>query len=367
MTAARIVVFGATGYTGTLLARALVKRGARPVLAGRSKEKLSSLAAQLGGLETHVADVSNPASIQSALRAGDVLVSTVGPFLRWGDAAVSAAIGARAIYLDSTGEPGFIRKVFEHYGPLAHERSSTLLTASGFDWVPGNLASALALTKAGGSAARLEVAYLLNGTSAESGGAQASAAAALIAPSFAYRDGGLTSERTAARALRVTDSNGQSRWVLSAGGTEHLTMPELFPHVRDIEVGLGLYGAASVAVPYVSAALNAGMRVPFLARVIRRAVERSATGSTGGPSDEARAAGSTNVIARACSADRELLHSVSLSGLDGFTFTANFLAWAAIQAASGGVRAAGALGPVQAFGIEALTEGVRQSGLSIAT
>lgn len=217
MTAARIVVFGATGYTGTLLARALVKRGARPVLAGRSKEKLSSLAAQLGGLETHVADVSNPASIQSALRAGDVLVSTVGPFLRWGDAAVSAAIGARAIYLDSTGEPGFIRKVFEHYGPLAHERSSTLLTASGFDWVPGNLASALALTKAGGSAARLEVAYLLNGTSAESGGAQASAAAALIAPSFAYRDGGLTSERTAARALRVTDSNGQSRWVLSAG------------------------------------------------------------------------------------------------------------------------------------------------------
>jgi len=365
MTSARIVIFGATGYTGALLARALVERGARPILAGRSYEKLSLLAAELGHLETHIADVSDPASIREILREGDVLVSTVGPFLRWGDAAISAAIDAGAIYLDSTGEPGFIRKVYEHYGPIASGRSSTLLTAFGFDWVPGNLASALALMQAGQSATRIEVSYLLNGTSAESGGAQASAFAALIAPSFAYKNGQLISEHTAARAIRVKDINGKSRWVLSSGGTEHLTMPKHFPQLKDVEVGLGLYGVSSIAIPCVSTALNASMKVPFLASFIRNLMQRSAVGSTGGPSDEERAAGSTNVIARAYSSDHKLINSVALAGVDGFSFTANFLAWAAIHAATHGVQAKGALGPVQAFGIEALTEGVRQSGLSL--
>ena len=359
---ARIVVFGATGYTGTLVARALVAQGARPVLAGRSRDKLAGLADALGGLETHIADIADPASLRAAIGHGDVLISTVGPFLRWGDAAVEAAIDARATYLDSTGEPAFIRKVFEHYGPQARQQSSALMTAYGFDWVPGNLAATLALSQAGSAATRVEVAYLLNGTSAESGGAEASAAAAIIAPSFAFRQGRLITERTAARARRVRDTSGRPRWILSAGGTEHLTLPEQFPHLRDIEVGLGLYGAMSAVVPYVSATLNAGMRIPAVAGAIRGAMERKANGSSGGPSDEARAAGSTSVIARAWSDSDELLHTTLLTGVDGFSFTANFLAWASIQAA-GGITGTGALGPVQAFGVEALEEGVRESGL----
>ena len=48
-----------------------------------------------------------------------MLVSTVGPFLRWGTPAIGAAIDAGAVYIDSTGEPAFIRRVFEHYGPRA--------------------------------------------------------------------------------------------------------------------------------------------------------------------------------------------------------------------------------------------------------
>ncbi|SMP82409.1 Uncharacterized conserved protein [Serratia sp. CC22-02] len=365
MNAARIVVFGATGYTGTLLAHALVERGARPILAGRSQEKLSLLASQLGNLETHIADVSDPQSIREILREGDVLVSTVGPFLRWGDAAISAAIEAGAIYLDSTGEPGFIQKVFEHYGPLAFKRSTTLLTASGFDWVPGNLASTLALKEAGQSATSLEVSYLLNGTSAESGGAKASAFAALMAPSFAYRGGKLISERTAARAMRVKDIKGKSRWVLSAGGTEHFTMPERFLQLRNVKVGLGLYGSSSVVFPYISATLNALMKTPLLGSFLRNAMQRSMAGSSGGPSEAERASGSTNVIARTYSSDNKLLNSVALSGVDGFTFTANFLAWAAIHAATHGIQDKGALGPVQAFGLETLTEGIRQSGLTL--
>jgi short subunit dehydrogenase-like uncharacterized protein len=67
--AGRIVLFGATGYTGRLTAAALVERGARPVLAGRSIEPLRELGDTLGGLEVGVADVSKPESVRDLVEA----------------------------------------------------------------------------------------------------------------------------------------------------------------------------------------------------------------------------------------------------------------------------------------------------------
>ena len=123
--AGRIVLYGATGYTGELTARALVARGARPVLAGRTASKLERLAAELGGdLETATADVADPASVRGLVEEGDVLITTVGPFARFGEPAVEAAIDAGATYLDSTGEPAFIRRVFERrFGPRLEGRT----------------------------------------------------------------------------------------------------------------------------------------------------------------------------------------------------------------------------------------------------
>ena len=115
--AGRIVVFGATGYTGRLTAEALQARGARAVLAGRDEERLAKLAAALGsGFDVAVADVTEPLAVHALVEAGDVLVATVGPFAKWGDPAAEAAIEKRAHYIDSTGEPQFIRRVFEHHG-----------------------------------------------------------------------------------------------------------------------------------------------------------------------------------------------------------------------------------------------------------
>src|SRR5207248_3231854 len=114
--AGRIVLFGATGYTGRLVADALVERGAAPVLAARSVEKLNEMANKLGGLEHRQADVSDPDSVRAIVERGDVLVSTVGPFQRWGDPALHAAIDGRAAaYIDSTGEASFIWRVFEEF------------------------------------------------------------------------------------------------------------------------------------------------------------------------------------------------------------------------------------------------------------
>ena len=195
----RIVLFGATGYTGELTARALAARGAQPLLVGRSAERVGALAAQLG-LESAVADATAPGgadALAALLARGDVLISTVGPFARWGSPAVRAAIAAGAHYLDSTGEPPFIRTVFERHGPDAGE--SVLLTAMGYDYVPGNLAGALALRAAGADAVRVDVGYFVSGDRAGqfSGGTRASGAGMIAEPAYAFRDGRLVSERTA--------------------------------------------------------------------------------------------------------------------------------------------------------------------------
>src|SRR3954449_12136018 len=144
----RIVLFGATGYTGRLVAEQMVKRGISPLLAARNADRLTAMARELGGLETAVADVARPETVHELVQKGDVLVTTVGPFARWGTPALEAAIGSGAHYLDSTGEPAFIRRVFDREGPRAEVAGSGLLTALGYDWVPGNLAGALALRDA---------------------------------------------------------------------------------------------------------------------------------------------------------------------------------------------------------------------------
>ena len=163
----RIVLFGATGYTGRLTAEAMVERGLRPVLAARGRERLEAMAAELGGLDTAIADVSEPASVGALVERGDVLVSTVGPFARWGGPAAAAASSVGAHYIDSTGEPAFIREVFERYGPAAEQSGSAMLTAFGYDWVPGNLAGGIALRRAGEDAVRVDVGYFFTGKAAD--------------------------------------------------------------------------------------------------------------------------------------------------------------------------------------------------------
>src|SRR3954451_991390 len=197
--AGRIVLFGATGYTRELTARELAGIGARPVLAARSEARVRALAEELGGLEWATADVGRPQSVRALVERGDVLVSCVGPFQRWGAPAVEAAIDAGAHYLDSTGETPFIRRVFEQYGPRAAAAGVGLVTAMGYDWVPGNLAGALALRDAGAGAVRVAIGYFIVGGGGMSGGTRASAAGVFLEPSFAWRGGGGGTGRSGGR------------------------------------------------------------------------------------------------------------------------------------------------------------------------
>lgn len=362
---ARIVLFGATGYTGRLTAAALRESGIRPVLAGRNARSLAVLGEELGGgFETAVADVADPASVRALVEPGDVLVSTVGPFARWGAPAVEAAIDAGCAYMDSTGEPPFIRRVFEEWGPRARSAGAPLLTALGYDWAPGNLAGALALDEAGAEARRIEIGYFLTGggLGGMSGGTRASVLGVMLEPGFAFRDGRIVTEVPGSHVATFA-VRGRDRQAVSVGSSEHFTLPPLSPGLTDVGAYLGWFGKLSRPMQVGSVGLAAIGRIGPLRSGLAAVTGRLVKGSTGGPSESERAGGGSYIVARAFGADGERLAEVTLSGVDGYTFTAGFLAWAATAARDGGITGSGALGPAAAFGLERFEQGVAAAGI----
>jgi short subunit dehydrogenase-like uncharacterized protein len=359
----RIVLFGATGYTGAMTARALVARGAQPVLAARSAERLERLADELGGLETRIADITRPETVRALVEDRDVLISTVGPFLCWGAPAIEAAIDAGAVYIDSSGEPAFTRRVFEHYGRQAEGAGASLLTSFGYDWVPGNLAAAVALSEAGEEATRIQIGYFGQGAAGRSGGTQASLMSALLAPSFAFRGGQLRTERLGARVRKFNLGDSRTRVAISVGASEHLALPVLHPQLEQVDVLLGMDGGYVRYMPLISAAVAGATKLPPARAALEALLGRQAQGSTGGPDQAARSRSSSAVLATAYAADGRDLNTVRLEGVNTYTFGFAMLAWAALAAAAGKVNGPGALGPVAAFGLNELEAGVRASGI----
>jgi short subunit dehydrogenase-like uncharacterized protein len=363
----RIVVFGATGYTGRLVAERLVAQGARPVLAGRDDERLSELASSLGGLETAHADAMRQNSVFDLVEPGDVLVSTVGPFVKWGLPAVRAAIAAGATYLDSTGEPPFIRRVFEELGAPARRSGAALLPAMGYDFAPGSYAGALAIEEASGGdeaagrgrAARVDIGYYALGATpaSMSAGTRESLVGATLSDAFAYRDGRVQTVRSVERVRSFTVS-GRRREAVSLGGAEHFALPAAYPGLSEVNVYLGWFGPLARPLQAGAYVGQYVQRVP-LARTTMRFWGEKAASLLSGPEAGTTPGGASWIAAEAYDDTGAKLSEVHLTGPDPYDFSASFLAWAAAHPVSG----TGALGPVQAYGLATLTEGMTSAGL----
>ncbi|GII77552.1 saccharopine dehydrogenase [Sphaerisporangium rufum] len=365
MTSARIVLFGATGYTGRLTAEALLARGARPVLAGRDPDRLAALAASLPvELPTAVADVDRPAGVRRLVEPGTVLISTVGPFARWGEPAVTAAIEGGGVYLDSTGEPTFIRRVFQRYGPAAAAAGASLVTAFGHDYVPGNLAAELALREAGPDAVRVDVGYFLTGDMARraSAGTRASALGMILEPMYGFRQGRIRHEYGRTRVFEV---DGRRRPGLSVGASEHFALPRTHAGLREVNVYLGWLGNLTRAAAALSRATPFVAAVPGARRLTEAAADRVVRAGRRGRPPVAAGPIVTQVVAEAYDGAGRRLAGVELHGGDPYEFTAAILAWGAVTAAGPDRPGAGALGPVEAFGVAALERGCAEAGLLV--
>ncbi len=138
-----VVLFGATGFTGGLTAEYLAEHapdGLRWALAGRNKAKLEAVRARLGReVDLLVADVTDPDSITAVATAARVVVTTVGPYVTYGEPLVKACAEAGTDYLDLSGETEFTDSMYVRYHAKAVETGARLVHACGFDSIPYDL------------------------------------------------------------------------------------------------------------------------------------------------------------------------------------------------------------------------------------
>lgn len=192
-----LVVYGATGFTGGLtaeyLARATAMAPFRWAVAGRNAEKLTEKANQLAGLSAEgyapdaiVASADNPASLRKMAESTRVVVTTVGPYARYGEPLVAACVEAGTDHLDITGEPEFVGRLIEAYDGPARDRGVRLVSCCGFDSIPHDLGAYLTVLQLPVDASK-RVEGFVRGAGTFSGGTWHSAIDAFSKPKVTRR------------------------------------------------------------------------------------------------------------------------------------------------------------------------------------
>jgi short subunit dehydrogenase-like uncharacterized protein len=144
-----ITLFGATGFTGGKTAEYLALHAPfdlRWAIAGRSQQKLAAVKARLVALNgrcqsvgTVEASVDDADSLQRMAAQTRVLITTVGPFIDYGEPVVRACVEQETDYIDSTGEPNFMQLVLARYAEAAARRNLRIVPSCGFDSIPADL------------------------------------------------------------------------------------------------------------------------------------------------------------------------------------------------------------------------------------
>ncbi|MFT4088139.1 MAG: saccharopine dehydrogenase NADP-binding domain-containing protein [Gordonia sp. (in: high G+C Gram-positive bacteria)] len=145
-----IIVYGATGFVGELTARYLAEKapeGARIALGGRSETKLAATRRRLPKAAADwplvIADSSSPAALDAMCARTQVVCTTVGPYLKYGENLVIAAATAGTDYVDLTGEVPFVRFSIDKADDVAKASGARIVHSCGFDSVPSDLGAYL--------------------------------------------------------------------------------------------------------------------------------------------------------------------------------------------------------------------------------
>ncbi|WP_430444599.1 saccharopine dehydrogenase family protein [Sphingorhabdus contaminans] len=138
-----IIVYGATGYTGRLVAEYLIgKTGLKWAMAGRSADKLAEVRDLIGApadTPLVVADASDPASLDAMAKRANVILTTVGPYQLYGNELVAACVANGTDYTDLCGEPAWMRQKIDEHDVAAKASGARICFSAGFDSIPFDL------------------------------------------------------------------------------------------------------------------------------------------------------------------------------------------------------------------------------------
>lgn len=350
------LVYGATGFTGRLVADEMRRRGHVPILAGRDRGALERMAEAIGAPEVRVADASRPASLQKVFEGTGVVVSCVGPFGRFGEPVLRAAIEAGAHYLDTTGEQLWMARMMDLLSADAERRGVTAILAHAFEYAVGDCVSRIAVEETPG-AETLEVVNRVEGFGTTRG-TRKSALDVLTRPALAFVNGRRREEpQLAQRAYVRFPDEDEDRVALSFGGGEVLSAPTWADSVRTVRTHLVVPAVVATFAPIVARGAGA-----LLSERAKRFLEARIDAGSVGPGDERRDSPwwvLARVRARGGHGTR-----VTASGYDAYGTTAVICAIGAQWLLAGRATRAGVVTTAQTFDPRAFLDALAPSGVA---
>lgn len=362
-----VVLLGATGFTGSLVAAHLARRLAgtttRWAIAGRSQQKLEQVVADLplardgDAPATEVVDIGDPDGLRRLAASTTALATTVGPYASFGEPVVAACVEAGTEYADITGEPSFVGRVLERFDRPAREAGVRLVSCCGFDSVPHDLGVALTVGSLPDDAP-LTVRGYVEADARFSGGTAHSALQAIASrqlPSTKVTGDRIREIRSyPTRLHRIPDAAGIDGFgvplptidpaiVLRSAATEagygerfrygHFARVRSAPAVAGGIAGIGAFAALASLPP------------------TRKLLEKLLPAQGEGPSAERRARSRFAVTFLGTGGGQETVARVS-GGDPGYDETAKMLGEAVLTLAQdGSTGATGAVTPVQGLGV----------------
>lgn len=384
-----VVVFGATGFTGRLCAEYLARTygaSVRWAIAGRNRGKLEEVKAALCDLDPACsnvgvieADNGDPPSLLAMTRQARVVLTTVGPFVDYGEPLVRACVEGGADYVDITGEPEFVDEMVARYDDAARARGLRIVSCCGFDSIPHDLGALFTVQQLSGDRPVTVKGYV-RASGTFSGGTWRSAVKAMSR----LRESRKASQRARAHA---GNGNGSGRRVggvkprvsydRSAGGWV-FPLPTIDPQiVRRSARALDDYGpdfryghyGTSTSLPKIvmgAAGIGAVFALAQLAPTRNWLLSRRPSGA--GPDAAQRARGWFNVTFVADDGEHRLVTRVS-GGDPGYGETSKMASEAALCLALDRAALpdrAGVLTPAVAMG-NVLIDRLRARGISFET
>jgi short subunit dehydrogenase-like uncharacterized protein len=335
-----LMIYGATGYTGELIAARAVAMGLKPILAGRDKARVTALAQRLG-LEARIAPLDDAKALDAALAGVGTVLHCAGPFSRTSRPMLAACLKARANYLDITGEIDVFEQIYAHDEDIA-AAGIVAMPGVGFDVVPTDCL-AVKLKSLLPDASELTLAF--HSTGGISPGT-AKTALEKLGKGFRRRSGTIVSmPRIVERDIVFVDKARRAMsipWGDIASAFRSTAIPNI-----DVFVSTP---PRQIQVMRMASRLSRVVSAPPVKRFLTRMIEQKVKG----PSESVRANARVQLWGEAKNASGKTV-TARLETPEGYALTIE-TALAAAQRVQNGTLKPGAYTPAEAFGAEFISQ-----------